>query len=117
MNFSAKKSLVFALSTIFLGIQTVVSIDNTSAQSNIQQIIDETNDLVNQGNQFADELIRQDQIRVSRLSCSQLRSEASFYARQGDLFAALGGRANNAKAEGNYAASQRRSEEFMKRCR
>jgi hypothetical protein len=111
-----KATHILVLTTALLGIQVPNSTINANAQS-VQDILRETDNLVRQGNELVRRALIEDQKKVSRMSCSRLKSEARKYDKQGDYWASQVNIPHYAaRAQGSWGYANRRLTEYNRRC-
>jgi hypothetical protein len=118
-SFSKKLVGIFSWVGVFSILQFMVGIADSNAQSSeVQQIINEINGLDGEANNLIQRMIAEDWQRIYGLSCQGLIQEANQLTKNGDYWAAQVNIPHHAaRASGNYAASERRYQEYNRRCR
>jgi hypothetical protein len=120
MLYPTKKSIsVLTLAGFFSILQFTVWVTNSNAQSSeVQQLLRELNSMEGEAGQLIQQMIAEDWQRIYRLSCQGLIQEANQLTKNGDYWATQVNIPHYAaRASGNYAASERRYQEYNRRCR
>ena len=112
---SNKVTHVLILAGAIFGIQVTAYTSNANAQSSeVQQLNQTIRDISSEADNVINQSLKQERQYISRISCSQLMSEAIDYEKAGDYLAAQG---YISQAQGYYNSGQRRADAYLRNCR
>jgi hypothetical protein len=115
LTLNNKATHVLVLATAIFGIQLSTCTINVNAQtSEAEQINQMVRDAWREGDSLINQSLEQERQYISRLSCSQLKSEAIEYQKAGDRMADQG---YTSQAQGYYNSAGRRADAYSRNCR